>query len=257
VTGFRYLSRDQLLEVTAVDAAGLLGAWVADQACALRGARVDTLVEHFGALAGIQAVTFDGSALWAATIANFTLVGGSTGLTALRALQARVPFEVVVQADGSLYCYVPAAGPAALETVGTSAGQHALWPGEFGAAVAANFINVAGSPPATIGSDAYTAAVVRAAGRRWNALTVNPRLTANADADALAAALLVQHSEQAKAGVFQCPPHLALEPGDVIAVSDSGYAAAAGPWRVTGIEEYFNTQKAQPFYQRVTLRGTA
>ncbi len=256
VTGFRCLSRDQLLEVTAVDAAGLLGAWVADQAFAMRAARVDTLVEHFCALAGVHTVSFDGSALWAATLANFTLVGGATGLTALRALQARVPFDLAVQADGSLYCYVPAAGPPALETFGTGAGQHALWPGEFGASVAANFINVAGSPPATVGSDAYVAAVVRAAGRRWNALTVNPRLTANADADALAAALLIQHSEQARAGVFQCPPHLALEPGDVIAVADSAYAAAAGPWRVTAIEEHFNTQRAKPFYQRVTVRGT-
>lgn len=254
VTGFRYRSRDQLLELTAVDAAGLLAAWVADQAFTLRGARLDTLVEHFAALAGAHAVTFDGSALWSQTLANFTLAGGGSGLAALRALQAQAPFEVVAQADGSLYAYVPEAGPAAAATLGP--GAHPLWPGEFGATVAANFVGVAGAPPASVGADAYSAAVVRAAGRRWTALRVNPRLTTNAQAGALAAALLAPLGEQARAGVVACPPHLALEPGDVLAVTDSAYAAAAGPWRVTELEEYFNESRARPFYQRLTLRGT-
>jgi len=255
VTGFRYLSRDNLLELTATDGWGLLEAWVLDQAFAMRAARVDTLLEHFCALAGVHTVTFDASALWATTLSNFTVIGGATGFVAVRALQDRVPFDIAVQADGSFYAFVPAAAPAAVAAFGPS--DHQLWPGDFGAQVGVNFVNVVGSPPASVGSDAYTVATVVAAGRRWTAQKLHPRITLNADADALAAALLVQHTERARAGVFQCPPHFALEPGDVVTMADSTYAAAAGPWRVVGLEEFFNTQKTRPFYQRVVVRGTA
>ncbi|MCC7361229.1 MAG: hypothetical protein IT317_17215 [Anaerolineales bacterium] len=256
VTGYRYLGRGALLEVTAVDAAGRLAGWTADQSFALRGARVDTLVEHLCALAGAHAVSFDASPLWAVTVANFTLAGGGSALAALRALQARVPFEWTAQADGSLYCWLPAASPTAAATFGAADGEHALWPGEFGASAAVNFVSVAGAPPATVGSDAYAAAEVLAAGRRWVALSAQPRLTLNADADALAAALLIGAREQARAGAFDCPPHLGLEPGDVIEVNDGTYAAEAGPWRVARVEEHYGARGTRPFYQRVTLRGT-
>ena len=254
VTGFRYLANDNFLEISAVDASALPAAWAADTAFSFKDERLDTLVEACLALAGVHGVSFDADALWAETLPSFSVLGGTNGRAALLALAQRAPFELRINEDGSAYAFIPAASPSSGYTYG--AGAHQFWPGHFGAQAAVNFVAASGSPPHTSAGDAYAAESLAAAGRRWARTLTDPRLASAADAEALAAAVLLGEQERGRAGVFDSPPNFALEPGDVIDFSGSLYAALAGPWRVEKIEEFFNVEKQRPFYQRVAVRGT-
>jgi hypothetical protein len=253
VTGFQYLAGGRLLELTAVDALGLPPAWAADQALSFKNERLDTLVEACAALAGIHAVSFDSHPLWAATLPTFTLLGGMRGDAALRSLARRAPFELRANADGALHAFIPALGPSSAYTYG--GGDHAHWPGGFGARDGLNFIAVIGHPPHAQAADAFDAEAIAAAGRRGARVRADPRLGSAAEAETLAEALLLAERERGRAGVFDAPPNFALEPGDVIGFGGSGYAAQAGPWRVERIAERFNVERRR-FYQRVVLRGT-
>jgi hypothetical protein len=257
VAGFRYVQNDALLELECFDARGLLATWFAAEAASFRLDSVATLVERICALAGVHSVSFDGFAAWGDVISAFTHPVGENALYSLRSLAERVPFEYIVKEDGSLYFYVPTAGPASVYTYGSGTNEHAFWPGEFGAAPAINYLQVVGSPPRNRVTVAKDAASLDDTGRRRSLVVNDRRITTDANGTELSDALLVVVEESKRAGSFTSPPAFGLEPGDVIDFNNGLYADTAGPWRVERIEESFNDGARRPFVQRVSLRGTA
>ncbi|MCC6190787.1 MAG: hypothetical protein IT318_17315 [Anaerolineales bacterium] len=253
VTGFRFLARDQLLELTAVDARGLLGSWLADQAFTQRGQTVETLAEIVCALAGVHAASFDAHSLWSGTVATYSVFGNTSGLAALRSLQRLAPFDFTVQEDGSIDFYIPDVGPASQYTYGP--GEHEIWPGEFGGQVHSNYTAVIGDPPHDAASEYYDVSAVAAAGRRWSEVVSDPRVGSEAAALVVATQTQVRHIERRRRGSFEAPPNLGLEVNDVLTIADGAYAAAVGKWRVDSFAEFFNTQRRRPFYQQVRVRG--
>jgi hypothetical protein len=257
VAGFRYLETDELLELQCFDARGLLAIWFAAEAASFRLDSVATLVERICALAGVHTVSFDGFAAWGDVISAFTHPVGENALYSLRSLAERVPFEYIVKEDGSLYFYVPTAGPASVYTYGSGPSEHKFWPGEFGAAPAINYLQVVGSPPRNRVTVAKDAASLDDTGRRRSLVVNDRRITTDANGTELSDALLVVVEESKRAGSFTSPPAFGLEPGDVIDFNNGLYADTAGPWRVERVEESFNDGGKRPFVQRISLRGTA
>ena len=291
VTGFRYLMADGLLEITATDARGLLTSWFADTAYSYRLATVKFLVEWLCAKAGVHSVSFDATASWTETISAFTHAVAENAESSLRSLADRVPFEFVPQEDGSLYFYVPSAGPSAVYTFGDGASDHHGWynapprapatggsalgkndpsrtwqldtsqadadPPRFGAAESVTYLQDIGSPPRNRVAEAVDWNAITATGRRRSLIVNDRRLTNDAATTEAAAALLVAAMERRRTGIFETPPAFNIEPGDVIAFSGTTYPATAGPWRIETIDEHFNQAGPRPFYQRVSVRGTA
>jgi hypothetical protein len=286
VTDFRYLTADGLLEITATDARGLLSSWFADTAYTYRGATVKFLVEWICALAGVHTVAFDGFAAWTDTIAAYTHPIAENAIFSLKSLSQRVPFEYVPQEDGSLYFYVPSAAPAPVYTFGTAAGEHQAWVTAnpravanhsqlitpslldspswsfkglpwFGGSESVTYLQDIGSPPRNRVGQAVDQTALNTMGRRRTLILNDRRLRSDADTTEAANALLVAAQERKRAGAFDAPPSFALEPADVVTINNGGYAQTAGPWRVEQFEEHFNLPGARPFFQRITLRGTA
>ena len=277
VTAFRFVSSDQILEIVATDASGLLSSWFADTAYTYRGATVKFLVERICALAGVHTVTFDATASWTNTVPSFTHPVGENAVSSLKSLGQRVPFEYVPQEDGSLYFYVPAASPATVYTYGVNGTDHAAWlsgapavgsgstalgpiqaPPWFGQLESVTYLQDIGSPPRNRVVEGIDQTQLYITGRRRSLVINDRRITTDAANVAAAAALLVAAEERKRAGLFEAPPSFSLEPGDVVAISGgSAYAAANGPWRVEHIEEFFNKSGRVAFAQRITVRGTA
>lgn len=257
VTGIRYLLDGNLLEVQGIDPLGLLTTFVADTAFNFANETVQSLVTAVCALAGVHAVSFDTHALWDEAVAAFTHPANENARVSLESLRERVPFDYLIEEDGTVAFYVPGAGPAATYTYGRGAGEHVYWPGEFGAQDAPNYVRVIGAPPRTVGGEAADETALASAGRPRTFFILDRRVTTTAAADALAAAWLLFFQERGRAGHFEAPPNFALEVGDVIAFAGAGYEAAAGPWRVEQIHELFNAPNARKFVQRIHLRGTA
>ena len=258
VSGFRYRLDSNLLEVQAIDAIGLLTTFVSDTSYNWRSHTVQNLVTAICALAGLHAVSFDGSGLWAETISSFTLPANANGREALEDLRERVPFDYVVSEAGAVSFYVPTAAPSSSYTYGRDSGEHTYWPGEFGQADTPNAVRIVGQNPRSHGGISSDEAAISAAGRMRTAYVLDRRVTSVADADALAAAWEVFYRERAKAGDFEAPPNFALEVGDVISFAGppGTYQASAGPWRVEQIQELFNPPNTKKYVQRIHLRGT-
>ena len=281
VTGYRFLFADGLLQLSCTDARGLLGSWFAETAYTYRGATIKFLVQWVCALAGVHTTTFDANAAWSDTISAFTHAAPENATSSLRSLAERLPFEYVVREDGSLYFYVPTAAPASVYTFGGGPGEHAAWlaskpttrsaaprvgavpswalntPPWFGADESVTYLQFIASPPRNRVAEGVDLATLAATGRRRSLLINDRRVTTDAATTAAAAAHLVSQMEHRRAGVFDAPPSFALEPGDVISISGTTYPATAGTWRVAQFEERFNAGGARPFYQRLTLKGTA
>jgi hypothetical protein len=284
VTGFRYLTADGLLEITAIDNRGLLGSWFADTAYTYRGNTVKFLVERICALAGVHSVTFDATASWTDTVTAYTHAIGENAIFSLRSLATRVPFEYVPQEDGSLHFYVPTASPASVYTFGSGAtpGEHTAWlsaspkslgiaaptiagapawafdrPPWFGAGESVTYLLDIGSPPRNRVAEAIDQAALNVLGRRRSLVINDRRLKTDATTTAAANAIMVDAQERKRAGIYAAPPSFALEPGDVVTLNSGGYAQTAGPWRVEQFEEHFNQGGVQPFHQLITVRGTA
>jgi len=248
-------SQDLLCEVRAVDALGLAAIWRADQLFRWDSERLDKLVELVCALCGVHTVTFDAAAAWDDVLASFAIQIGTSALAALKALSARGNFDARVNEDGSLYCYVPTAAPAAQYTYGYAAGQHTYWPGKFGRGAPPNHLIIFGLDE-TFTVESLDQAAEADAGRRLPNTHREERASA-AENLAVVASRLVLAKEMKRTGLFEAPPSLSLEPGDVLAFGDF-WEGDNGPWRVLGfVEELNGPRRDRKYYQRVTLRGVA
>jgi hypothetical protein len=258
VTGYRYYLNDLVLEIDATDAHGLLATWFSHNVFTYNGQTVKQLVETVCALAGVHTVTFDGFSAWTDTIATYAQPVGVNAHYSLSALAKRVPFEFLAREDGSLYFYVPTSAPASVYAYGAGVGEHTLWPGVFGAQDSVTYIQAVGGTPRSMVAEALDTTTLYDQGRKGAALINERSLTVDTQATTLAGAALVQAQEKKHHGVFEAPPNFALEPGDVINFgTGSAYANAVGPWRVEEFEEHFNQPGAKPFFQKITVRGTA
>lgn len=181
---------------------------------------------------------------------------GQTGLAVIRSLQQRAPFEMVPQADGSIYFFIPAAAPASTYTYGQSSGNHVHWPGAFGLLHTPDYEVVFGQPAETIADEASNFSAQASAGRRTTRIANERRITTVADATQLAAARLLLDKENIYRATFNAPPNFGLEPMDVITItSDIASWASSYLWRVTGFTEQYNSPGPRKFYQSLTLRG--
>jgi hypothetical protein len=258
VIGYRYSLNDRLLEIDATDAHGLLTAWFSHNVFTYSGETVKQLVEAVCALAGVHSVAFDSCPAWGDSVITFSHPVAVNAHYSLHSLATRVPFEFLAREDGSLYFYVPTTAPSAVYTYGTGAGDHILWPGSFGGHEAITYIQVVGNPPRTQAGEAIDTAALYNTGLTQTLFVNNRGVITDAQTTALANALLVNAQERKRAGLFEAPPSFALEPGDVITFNaGSAYANGAGPWRVEQFEEHFNEPGPRPFFQRITVRGTA
>lgn len=256
VINHHFIMDDELVIVEAVDAIGLLNLWRADQTWRWDGERLDVLAQLVCALAGVHTVTFDAATVWADTIAVFSINIGTSGLAALRSLSSRANFDVIVQEDGSIKCFVATAAPASQYTYGRTSGLHKYWPGVFGRGFSPDYIAVYGNDDDDV-AEAIDYTAERDAGFRRPRAINDRRVIGGTDADELADARLVLAKEYKKVGKFQSPPNFALEPGDIVTISE-GWANTNGPWRCTGFMEEMNPHKRErTFYQEVELRGTA
>lgn len=258
VAAYRYTQGDELLELDCFDARGLLATWTATFAHSFRTDTVAVLVERLCALAGIHTVTFDSFAAWSDVITAFSHPAGENTLYSLRSLAERVPFEYIVKEDGSLYFYVPTASPASVYTYGPGASEHRFWPGEFGLAQSINYLQVIGSPPRSRVTFAQDTQSLKDTGRRRTLLINDRRITTDANGTELSDAYIVVVKESKRTGRFTAPPSMSIEAGDVVDFNDSLWADTNGPWRVERIAESYNLKAGQhPFFQTITLRGTA
>ena len=253
VTGFHFTLQDNVVAFSAVDAIGLLTRWEADQAYTWTDESLTQLVRFVCALAGVHVVSFDASALWSDTL-PLVIHPGSSGLSALDSLSARGNFDVVVQEDGSLYCFVATAAPAAQHTYGDGASSHRYWPGAFGEGLAPNYVAVYPDDEANSDTAMDTADMADQGHRQVDAF-IDRRLLAGGDVQQLADARLTLAKEQRRTGFLDAPVNFALEPADILefdAHYESGFT-----WRVTGFTERYGMRKERPFFQHVLLRGTA
>jgi hypothetical protein len=253
LTGFHFTLQDNVVAFSAVDAVGLLTRWEADQAYTWVGESLTQLVRFVCALAGVHIVTFDAAPQWADTL-PLVIHPGSSGLAALDSLAARGNFDVVVQQDGSLYCFVATTAPAAQHTYGDGANQHRYWPGAFGEGLAPNYVAVYPDDEANSDATMDTADMADLGHRQVDAF-IDRRLLAGADVAELSAARLLLAQEQRRTGFFDSPVNFALEPADVLEF-DAHYESGLN-WRATGFTERYGMNKQRPYFQHVLLRGTA
>jgi len=251
--GFRFTLQDNVCRLIAVDALGLLALWQADQSFHWEGETLRQLVRFVCALAGVHAVADDSHAIWTDTISSFTIQPGGSALYALDSLAARGNFDVLMQEDGSLYCFVPSASPAAQHTYGLAAGQHNYWPGSFGEGPSPNYLAV--YPDDENQSDAALDSSDMQLGRRQSDAFIDRRLAAGADVQQLSDARRVLAQELRRVAELEAPVNFALEPGDVLAFG--AHYESAYTWRALGFVERYGLSKQRPFFQAITLRGTA
>jgi len=253
LTGFHFMLQNNVVAFSAIDAVGLLTRWESDQAYTWTGETLQQLVRFVCALAGVHVVAFDSAAIWSDTL-PFIIHPSSSGLAALDSLAARGNFDVLAQEDGSLYCFVAAAAPAAQHTYGDADGQHRYWPGAFGEGLAPNYVAVYPDDEANSDAEMDTADMADMGHRQVDAF-IDRRLLAGADVAELAAARMLLAKEQRRTGFFDAPCNFALEPSDILAFGanyESGFT-----WRCTGFIERYGMRKERPFFQHVVLRGTA
>ena len=261
VKTFRYLKNDSLLEITATDAHGLLAAWFAHTVGYLSNRTILNLCQTACALAGVVNVAFDSFPAWSDLITSFAQPAKYNARYSLSALAQRLPFEYFAKEDGSLYFYVPTPSPASTYTYGAGAGQHVMWPNNsnFGGREAPNYVQIVGATPRTIVAEAMNMPDLYGGGIPQTIIVGGGvEVIILTQAQVLAAAVLTALKEERLVGVFEAPPNMALEPGDVISFgTGSAFAAANSPWRVVEIEEFYNSPPGNPFFQRITVRGTA
>jgi hypothetical protein len=204
--------------------------------------------------------SFDSFPAWTDLVSSFSHPVGNHAQYSLRALATRVPFEYFAREDGSLFFYVPTVAPPSLYTYGgnAAAGEHEMWPGVFGRRPTFTYFQLVGNPPRSQAGESLDISELYNAGRMHTMIINNRQVTTDPETTVLANALLVAHQERKHAGQFEAPPNFALQPGDVISFGQGPtYAAGEGNWRVEVFEEFFNQPGPRPFFQRITVRGTA
>ncbi len=175
---------------------------------------------------------------------------GGTGLAAVRALLAKVSASARWQADGSLYCFVPAVQPLGdVYTVGAGGeildalyGQGLIHPTE---------VRVFGEGVASV------AAGARALGspRRYLATEVDPHLETSEACANRARGLVYTGQGRQSVGWVETPCQCGLDLYDLIALDDpQAPIAPATPLRVVGIVERYDAA-AGVFTTRATLAG--
>ncbi len=246
VSSFAFIEYDGMVELTGVDALGLLAIWTATESESWSSKTIKELIRLVCGRAKVFDLTFDASTDWNATITSFTLHNGRSAAYGLQALLGMVGKGRVVARGAGLHCFV--LGDVTQHTYT----RQNYWKGRFGRALLSNYAMVAGSSDSAVGDYAGDEGDT---GFRVGDIILDSQVVTVAGAETLAESVIAYSQETAQgSGEILAPPNFALEVGDVVAISDVSLWAADLDWRVVGFAEEYRTGE-QPFGQVIALRA--
>ena len=236
------------VEVDAVDALGLLEAWVAPEQLVWEAGERSAaqILAAIARRAGVGVAGQGASAESAALRPAFTVRAGERGATAVRRLLRALPDRL--RSGGRLLLLSePAAGAVAAYAYGA---EHAIL---------AHAIE-AGRPAAgwarVFGSGVFAEATDEAAlaGGAGAVIAVDENLGAQDRVEARAGTLLRQSRLAVDRGELLVRPNVAQEPDDIVAVTDAAAGLDAVPFRVAGLRLRFARGK-RPRYEQTLILG--
>ncbi len=232
-----------VVEVSAVDGWGVLRAWTAPRQLTWPSGAgtAGWVLARVAERAGLR-LEGGGSAEALALLPSFTVRAGERASTALRRLLDALPDRVVMRGVAPTL-FEPLAGDAAVYTFGEGHAVLAARLDDAGAAV--GWARVFGQ---TVVAEAVDAVALAAGAGAM--MVVDDNLTTQPRASARAAGVLRRAALDAPRGELVCAPHVGLEVGDVIAVTDALLELERARFRVAALRLRYSRGGARPRYEQ-------
>jgi hypothetical protein len=216
--------------IRARDGWAMLAEWQALATEAWEDVPLDWMLEEVLMRAAGLRLQTDGHPAWDMSIDRFAIARGTRANAAVRQLLRHAGARARWNADGSLYAFVPAAQPWAVDwTFGTEVlrARHGV------AAAGVTLARVAGAVPAI--GQAQDVRTAQAQGRTLGAADTDGYLTTNAECADAAAALVERGAARAERGTMTAAIVPGLQPLDQVLVDDPAMGLDDAERRVVSI----------------------